>query len=195
MEKRAVYINKVNELTQEFHYAHPTTKVRINNIFNSYFYGSCLWNLFGNEAIRLEKTWNVSHRIMLGLPRESHRYFIEPLSSTKHIRFALMERYIKFAKSMEMSEKMILRKTFRSVKRDCRSTTGENLRNIMKLTKKTDVDDIKIGSTNGPVYNEIPEGDEWKVKFAAELIQIKSNRHGIDFSTAELDEILREVTT
>ena len=195
MEKRAVYINKVNELTQEFHYAHPTTKVRINNIFNSYFYGSCLWNLFGNEAIRLEKTWNVSHRIMLGLPRESDRYFIEPLSSTKHIRFALMERYIKFAKSMEMSEKMILRKAFRSVKRDCRSTTGENLRNIMKLTKKTDVDDIKIGSTNGLVYNEIPEGDEWKVKFAAELIQIKSNRHGIDFSTAELDEILREVTT
>ena len=195
MEKRAVYINKVNELTQEFHYAHPTTKVRINNIFNSYFYGSCLWNLFGNEAIRLEKTWNVSHRIMLGLPRESRRYFIEPLSSTKHIRFALMERYIKFAKSMEMSEKMILRKAFRSVKRDCRSTTGENLRNIMKLTKKTDVDDIKIGSTNGLVYNEIPEGDEWKVKFAAELIQIKSNRHGIDFSTAELDEILREVTT
>ena len=32
MEKRATYINKVNELTQEFHFAHPLTKVRINNI-------------------------------------------------------------------------------------------------------------------------------------------------------------------
>ena len=26
MEKRATYINKVNELTQEFHFAHPLTK-------------------------------------------------------------------------------------------------------------------------------------------------------------------------
>ena len=47
MEKRAVYINKVNELSQEFHYAHPSTKVRINNIFNTHFYGSPLWELFG----------------------------------------------------------------------------------------------------------------------------------------------------
>ena len=195
MEKRAVYINKVNELTQEFHYAHPTTKVRINNIFNSYFYGSCLWNLFGKEAIRLEKTWNVSQRIMLGLPRQAHRYFIEPLSSTKHIRFALMERYIKFAKTMEASEKMVLRKIFQSVKRDCRSTTGENLRNLMKLTMKTDVDEIEIGSTHKLVYNQIPSGEEWKVDFAEELVEIKSNRQGVDFSTAQLDEILREVTT
>ena len=51
MEKRATYINKVNELTQEFHFAHPLTKVRINNIFNSYFYGSVLWDLFGIEAL------------------------------------------------------------------------------------------------------------------------------------------------
>ena len=185
----AVYINKVNELTQEFHYAHPATKVRINNIFNSYFYGSCLWNLFGNEATRLEKTWNVSQRIMLGLPRQSHRYFIEPLSSTRHIRFALIERFIKFAKSLEVSEKTVLRKIFQSVKRDCRSTTGENLRNLMKLTKKTDVDDIDIGSSNGLVYNPIPLGEEWKVDFAEELVEMKSNRHGGNLRTERVDTV------
>ena len=32
MEKRATYINKVNELTHEFYFVHPLTKVRINNI-------------------------------------------------------------------------------------------------------------------------------------------------------------------
>ena len=42
MEKRATYTNKVNELTQEFYFAHPLTKVTINNIFNSHFYGSAL---------------------------------------------------------------------------------------------------------------------------------------------------------
>ena len=81
------------------------------------------------------------------------------------------------------------------MKRDCRSTTGENLRNLMKLTMKTDVDEIEIGSTHKLVYNQIPSGEEWKVDFAEELVEIKSNRHGVDFSTAQLDEILREVTT
>ena len=47
MEKWATYINKVNELTQEFHFAHPLTKVKINNILISYFYGSVLGDLFG----------------------------------------------------------------------------------------------------------------------------------------------------
>ena len=55
MGKRALYINRVNELNQEFHYAHPLTKVKINNIFNTHFYGSQLWDLFSVEAIRLGK--------------------------------------------------------------------------------------------------------------------------------------------
>ena len=96
MEKRAVFINRVNELSQEFYFAHPSTKVKINNIFNSYFYGSPLWDLFGKEADRLDKTWNVSQRILLGLPRQAHRYFIEPLSGGRHIKFLLYERFIKF---------------------------------------------------------------------------------------------------
>ena len=104
IEKRAIYTNKVNGLTQEFHFAHPLTKVRINNIFNSHFYGSVLWDLFGIEALRLEKSWNVSQRIMLGIPRNSHRYFVEPLSDTKHITFSLFKRYIKFVDNIESSE-------------------------------------------------------------------------------------------
>ena len=55
MEKR------LNVLNQEFHYAHPLTKVKINNIFNTHFYGSQLWDLFSVEAIRLGKTFHEIH--------------------------------------------------------------------------------------------------------------------------------------
>ena len=65
----------------------------------------------------------------------------------------------------------------------------------MELTKKTDVDEIEIGSTHKLVYNQIPSGEEWKVEFAEEVVEIKSNRRGVDFSTVQLDELLREVTT
>ena len=55
MEKRAAYINKNNELMQEFGFAHSDTMIKINNIFNTALYGSVLWDLFGKEAKRLEK--------------------------------------------------------------------------------------------------------------------------------------------
>ena len=64
----------------------------LNNIFITHFYGSALWDLFVIEALRPEKLWNVSQRIMLGIPRNSHRYFTEPLSDTKHITFPLFKR-------------------------------------------------------------------------------------------------------
>ena len=128
MEKRAIYINKVNELTQEFYFAHPLMKVRINNIFNSHFYGSALWDLFGIEALRLGKSWNVSQRIILSIPRNSHHYFSEPLSDTQHM-FSLFKRYIKFVDSIESSSKSVLKRMLCIVKHDCCSNTGQNLHN------------------------------------------------------------------
>ena len=59
MEKRATYINRVNELNQEFYFVNSSTKIMINNIFNSSFYSSQIWDLFSDEAIRLEKSWNI----------------------------------------------------------------------------------------------------------------------------------------
>jgi hypothetical protein len=100
MEKRAMFINRNNELIHEFSYAHPMTKIMINKVFNTHFYGSQLWDLFSTESVRLEKTWNISQRIMLGVPRNTHRYFIEPLTESQHIKFSLMKRFIKFVKNI-----------------------------------------------------------------------------------------------
>ena len=180
MEKRAVFINKVNELNQEFFFAHSMTRVRINNIFNSYFYGSPLWNLFGKEATRLEKSWNVAQRILLGLPRNTHRYFIEPLSDTPHIMHSLFKRYIKFINAVKASRKMVLRDVYWTINDDCRSTTGANLRHMMKLTRKSRIEDMMQSDFDELTYNKIPEGDEWKIAAAAELIQLKNNVLDVD---------------
>ena len=69
--KRADYINKNNDILQEFGFCHPKTKIRINSVYNSHLSGSCLWDLFSKEAVQMENTWNVSIRLMLDLPRET----------------------------------------------------------------------------------------------------------------------------
>ena len=82
--KRAAYINKNCELIQEFMFAHPRTRVETNQIFNSHFTGSPIWDLFSPEAIQLENTWNVSQRMMYDLPVQTHRYLVEPVSEQTH---------------------------------------------------------------------------------------------------------------
>ena len=196
MEKRAIYINKVNELTQEFYFAHPLTKVKINNIFNSYFYGSTLWNLFGNEAMRLEKSWNVSQRVMLGIHRKSHRYFIEPLSDTKHIMFSLYKRYVTFVDSITSSSKSIMRKMLSVVRHDCRSNTGRNLRKLMQIAGKSRIEDLRRNDFDELKYNEIPVGEEWKINIAAELIQVKNRDMDVEnFTYDEINDILTHIVT
>ena len=45
-EKWPRFIQKNNELCQEFSYADPITKIKLNSINNSHFTGSPLWDLF-----------------------------------------------------------------------------------------------------------------------------------------------------
>ena len=40
--KKAKYIDKNNTLNQEFYFAHPSTKIKVNDIYNTHFTGSQL---------------------------------------------------------------------------------------------------------------------------------------------------------
>ena len=168
MEKRAQYINIANELDQEFYFAHASTRVLINNIFNTSFYGPQVWNLFDCEAVRVEKTWNVSQRNILRLPRNSHRYFIEHLSGTRHIWHALLKRFLNFVTMIASSTKRVFRSMLSVVKNDCRSTTGNNLRKIMLMLNKNNLDPIAKYDLSNLLYAKVPPDDEWKVTLAKE---------------------------
>ena len=94
--KRARFINKNNELNQEFWFSHPSTKVAINLIYNFHFTGSPIWDLFSKDAGMLENSWNTAVRLMFDLPLQTHRYLIEPVSEVTHLKFVLIERFLEF---------------------------------------------------------------------------------------------------
>ena len=52
--KRAAFIDRNNDILQEFYFAHPKTTAEVNKIYNSHFYGSVLWNLSSKEVVKLE---------------------------------------------------------------------------------------------------------------------------------------------
>ena len=152
--------------------------------------------MFGYEANRLEKSWNVSQRILLGLPRNSHRFFIEPLSDTQHIMVSLYKRYLKFVESIATSKNVTLRNMLSKIKYDCRSNTGHNLRKLMKIVGKHSIDDLRRKDFDNLRYQPVSKEDEWKLNIAREIIDVKCGNLNINNMTPkEVGEMLYYIVT
>ena len=194
--KRAKYINRNNNLMQEFHFAHPVTKFTVNRIYNTNFTGSNLWD-FNSEAFEsLGKTWNVSVRIMFSLPRTTHRYFIEPITDQQHIQIILMKRFLKFCVQLRDSSKSVLNKVLNYCESDTMTRTGHNLRSILLLANKTSFSEIIQSDLDTIIYKEIPDGEEWRVHTLKELMEIRQNPEMLpNFSYKDIEDLISFVCT
>ena len=194
--ERAKYINRQNNLNQEFYFAHPVTKFTVNRIYNTDFTGSPLWDFTSDTFESLGKTWNVSVRIMFNLPRTAHRYLLEPLTGQPHIQFTLMKRFIKFCDQLRNSEKNILKTMMNLCENNSMTKTGHNLRTILLLTKKNSISQIQESDFVSLAYKNIPEGEEWRVQLLKELIDIRHNPKMLqEFSYDEIDEMISQAST
>ena len=79
---------------------------------------------------------------MCDLPLETHRYFIEPISGVKHLKFILIERFLGFLEQILKFRKTGPKHILKYVKHDVKSVTGSNLRNILLLTDKNTIEEI-----------------------------------------------------
>ena len=144
----------------------------------------------------LENTWNTAVRIMFDLPLQTHRYLIEPISKTKHLKFVLIDRFLSFLNQIVKSKKLIPKQLLSFIKNDVRSTTGSNLRNILLLTDKNHIEEICIDDIRKMVFEEIDDRDKWKIDFINEITDVKFNQLDVEhFSREELDEILNFLCT
>ena len=146
--KRAQYINRSNELCQEFYFCTPETKFMINRIYNSHFTGSSLWDLFNKETRKVENSWSVSFRKIYNLPRNTHRYFVEPISEIPHAKTTLIKNFLGLIDQIQKTHKTVARNLLETIKLDVRSTTGSNLREIMHLLNKDSIDDLSKSDVN-----------------------------------------------
>jgi len=71
--------------------------VKLYNIYASSLYGSNLWDLFCANTVKLYTSWNTAIRILFGLPRQTHRYYIEHISEQIHFKNMLCSRFVSFA--------------------------------------------------------------------------------------------------
>ena len=171
--KNAQYISKNIELNQEFSFTHPSTKIKINKIYNSHYSGSPLWNLFGPGALGIESSYNKSVKVMLDLPYATHRSLIQPLTGEKHVKLILIRRFLGFIEKIRNSKKTSLKMLMLDAMMDVRSVTGCNMRNIMLLVGKKKVEDVRLSDLDSLTYFKLKETDKWKIPMIKEIIETK----------------------
>ena len=186
LEKRAMFIAKNNELGQEFHYVHYKTKIWLNKVFNTSFYGAPLWDITSRSFGKLVKSWNVSARVMLNLPKTTHRYLIEPLTEDHHIVKSLHARFMKFVDTIENGRKEAPKRVMEMAQTDVRSTTGRNLRHLMLQTSNFDVKEI---DPYDEPYEAIPASELWRIELVKDILAAKSGDVNSILNKDEMEDI------
>ena len=84
----------------------------------------------------------------------------------------------------------------KTAKKDVRSVTGQNYRNIMLLVNKTSVEAVKKEDAEKIDYFPINQTDSWKVNAIQEIINVKNKTLDIaNFEVEEIEEILTHLCT
>ena len=196
-EKRAQFIQKNNEICQEFAFADSATKIKLNSIYNTHFTGSPIWDLVSNAAESIEKTWNVAMRKMLMLDRCTHKYFIEPLSEIQHIKWSLGKRFVKFTQKICESTKTPMKTLFYTIRGDCRSTTGRNMRHVMSLLNVASRDLLKPNEFKHLKYHEAcDEEQKRRIDMVKELMNVKRGVSQLHhFDNTDIDHMVQYLCT
>ena len=169
--KKARYVSRNIELNQEFHFTTSETKIKINELYNSSWFGSVMYKLYGAEAVKLESSYNRSMKIMLDLPIETRRGLIEPLSGRQHLRKTFAQRFISFIEKVRKSKKPILSVLLSEIQHDVRSNTGRNLRMVMLHTNKSDISQIVMSDAKDLPYFDMAEEEEWRIEMLGHLLE------------------------
>ena len=144
----------------------------------------------------VENTWNVSFRVMYNLPRTTHRYFVEPVSGIPHVKKTLVKNFLNFINQIKKSNKEVSKVLLETIKNYCNSTTGSNLRNIMELVKKDNIEELIVEDAQMIVYKEIPAEESWRIGVVKDIIDIKNKNASLEnFTDEDLENMLDFVCT
>ena len=133
---------------------------------------------------------------MYNIPRNTHRYFVEPISGTPHVKTTLIRNFLSFIDQIQKTPKTVARHLLDTIKFDVRSTTGSNLRNIMHLMQKDSIKDLCKSDVQSIVFSPVPENEKWRIGMLKELLEIRSNDLALEnFSKDEINDMVNYVCT
>ena len=151
----------------------PLVFMKLISIYLTSFYGSNLWDLYGDSAEKLFKSWNIMVRYFFDIPRTTHRYLIQAISNTSHLKVKRVKRFLQFAKTISTCEKPQLKYLSNLQKSDYRSVFGRNVLNICEEAKAGNIAEVILSNVS---YMTTPPEEEYRIPLVIELLELKAGR-------------------
>ena len=129
---RAQFIGQSNEILNMFKFAAPEQILTAVQIYCCAWYGSCLWNLYGEAAGKAYRSWSATIKMAHNLPRQCRTYIVENYlaGSLPSVRQMIIRRFVQFVQKLVTSENPVMWQLSNLAVTTIRSTTGLNVENI-----------------------------------------------------------------
>ena len=123
---------------------------------------------------------------MCDLLLTAHRYLLKTVTEADHVNLLLIKQLIGFLDQIKNSPKKLTLMLLQAIENYVRSIIGYNLRKIMLLLKKTNIEDISKLDYRNIKYHRIKEADKWKIFHIQEITSVKFNQLEVnDFEQEE----------
>ena len=196
-QKRGAFIGKVNSLLQEFHFVSPEVFMKLLNTYATSVYGSNTWDILSSDCERLFKSFNVTVRNVYSMDRCTHRYLVEPITGSLHLKVMLASRYVTFFNSLVKSKKMPVRFLARLAQNDLRTVLGKTLSSLQTSCGLAPDQTSKLTANlvkRKLQYSATPDTEAWRVDMCLELLKLRQGEFELPgFSSAEREEILEHI--
>ena len=194
--KRARFIDSSTTIRESFEFAKKEQLMNAIQIYCSDFYGSMLWNLFGEAAAKFFRCWNTCAKLCWDLPRDTPVYFVDNLLSCgiPSIRAQVLTRYVKFYRSLMKSPSKEVAVVARMVGNNASTTTGSNILNISletNLNPKTSPMSKFYDMLHQPV--EIPRGSAWRINLLENYMKIREAQRLACDDTSYIDSLIESL--
>ncbi len=134
------FIGCINSIIIQFGFAHPVCKMKLLVTHGYSFYGSSLWDLYGNACNHLCTTWIIAVCRLYELPRTAHTRLLCNITNLSHIKHNLKCRFIKFVNNATKSCKKKVKFLAKMCISNTLSVTGCNILNILYEYKISNFD-------------------------------------------------------
>ena len=154
-----------------------------------------LWPLFSDKATEVFNSWNTCVKLAWGLPRSTHRYFVDNLLSggLPSMKNSTISCFLKFHESLTKSPSLELRVLSNIVTADQRSTTGANMHGVRKMCDKDPLETISLAEIKKILLESrttVPNEDKWRIPCLVKFLEDRYLMQSRHQDHSELDEII-----
>ena len=190
--KRAIFIQNSTDIREVFEFAHPAQVLQAVNVYASHFYGAMLWNLYGDGASQVFRSWNTCVKLAWGIPRWSHNYLVEHVLSSgiPSVRQKILGQYLGFFQKLVSSPSPEISLLANLVARDAGSVTAKNLSNIENEFELDPWVSSSAQLREKYTFYRVPEEDKWRAPLLVKLLDQKNEMTTMKENTKTISEVI-----